>query len=600
MSAAPLAHSKNPAGVEQLLSQHLSGVSSLAREFGSAFDAAELARIAGWWHDAGKYSPDFQRMIRADADDDRPARVDHSSAGALLAARQPAGLPLAFAIAGHHGGLLDLEDLRARLKKTECLEQARAGGLPAEIEEQVVGPLPDWCRTKTQAELWTRFLYSALVDADFLDTECFHRGEARTATPTSLSALSSRLDTHLAELMAQAPRSPVNQLRARVLSYCRGAADWPPGNFTLTVPTGGGKTLASMAFALRHALRHGLRRVLVIIPFTSIIEQTAKVYRRVFGRDAVIEHHSSLDPERETPRNRLASENWDAPIVVTTSVQFFESLFANRPSRCRKLHNIAGSVVVFDEVQTFPPGLLAPILDVLSQLSAHYRVSQVFCTATQPALGPRHETVPPAPGIEGLREIACDVPAEFRVVAGRYRVDLPSPSAEPAELEALAAEVRGHQRILTVVDRRADAATLARLVGEDCVHLSARMCARRAGAPRGPVVPYRQYFSRYPRYSALPGSIRSYLGKTFPQLLREYFGPARETPVAQSCSVSILSPLHQFRQVAGAEISIAMETLSSVMMCRCRRQTLPAGPWENRRCARVASGDHAVAVTPCP
>jgi CRISPR-associated endonuclease/helicase Cas3 len=201
------------------------------------------------------------------------------------------------------------------------------------------------------------------VDADFLGTERFYAGggDRDLGTCPSLAELKLRLDAHLARKTATAERTPVNAMRARVLDACRQKAATNPGAFTLTVPTGGGKTLASLAFALDHAARHGLSRVIVVIPFTSIIEQTAKEYREAIGGDAVVEHHSNVDPDRKTRTNRLASENWDAPVVVTTSVQFFESLFANRTSRCRKLHRIARSVVVFDEVQTFPVKLLAPV-----------------------------------------------------------------------------------------------------------------------------------------------------------------------------------------------------------------------------------------------
>lgn len=418
-------------------------------------------------------------MIGADpaAYCESPGRVDHSTAGALLATRTSLGLPLGFVIAGHHAGLANAANLRERLgRKKDLLSLAQDGGLPTEIQDENLPSLPLWLKAEMPAELWMRFLFSALVDADFLDTERFYGNVERSVSQAKPADLLPRLDAHLHAMVAAAKPSAVNEMRARVLGYCRSAAAWQPGNFTLTVPTGGGKTLASMAFALGHAVQHDLRRVIVVLPFTSIIEQSAKTYREVFGEGVVIEHHSNLDPERETPQNRLASENWDAPVIVTTSVQFFESLFSNRSSRCRKLHNIAESVVVFDEVQTFPAELLAPIIDVLNQLSEHYRTTQVFCTATQPALGPRNDTVPPTPGVRGLREIVADPAREFNAVRGRYVVQLPvidSPSVTWADL---AGEVRAHQRVLVVVNRRDDAALLAKLLG-DAFHLSARMCA---------------------------------------------------------------------------------------------------------------------------
>ncbi len=314
--------------------------------------------------------------------------------------------------------------------------------------------------------LWIRFLFSSLADADFLDTERFYQGVERDfGELPSIAGLRDQLDAFVDRLAAQSRQTPVNSMRARVLADCRSAAQLPRGAFTLTVPTGGGKTLAALSFALRHAAAHGLRRVIAVIPYTSIIEQTARVYRDALGQDAVIEHHSGLDTDRETRRNRVASENWDAPIVVTTSVQFFESLYANRPSRCRKLHRIAESVVIFDEVQTFPPGLLKPIECALEQLVSHYGMSAVFCTATQPALR-----------LPGRREIVQNVGIEFSAVADRCEILLPE-SGEPVSWGALAHELGQLESVLAIVHRRADAEALAQLMGDDCLHLSARMCS---------------------------------------------------------------------------------------------------------------------------
>jgi len=399
-------------------------------------------------------------------------RVDHSSVGALIA-RERGAHPLAFVIAGHHGGLRDVEAVRDRLGRCQyLLGEARRGGLPESIENQPAPASPAWIGgDKSLLALWTRFVFSALTDADFLDTERFYKGVERDfGEPPSIGSLCNGLDAFIDGLAAQKEQSVVNAMRARVLEDCRAAAELPPRVFTLTVPTGGGKTLASLSFALRHAAKYGLRRVIVVIPYTSIIEQTAKVYRDVLGSDAVIEHHSSLDPDHETPRNRLASENWDAPIVVTTSVQFFESLYANRPSRCRKLHRIAESVVIFDEVQTFPPKLLKPIKSALEQLVSHYGVTAVFCTATQPVLG-----------LPNPREIVSDVRREFSAVAGRCEILLPA-SRDPVTWEALAEELRRHETVLAIVHRRADAESLARFLGDECVHLSARMCAAHRSA----------------------------------------------------------------------------------------------------------------------
>jgi CRISPR-associated endonuclease/helicase Cas3 len=269
-------------------------------------------------------------------------------------------------------------------------------------------------------------------------------------------------------------------MRAVVLDRCRNAAEQAPGLFSLTVPTGGGKTLASLAFALRHARHHGKRRILYVIPYTSIIEQTADVFRGVFGDDAVLEHHSNLDSEQETPRSRLAGENWDASLIVTTNVQFFESLFAARSSRTRKLHNMLDSVVILDEAQLLPPDFLTPILGVIRELSRHYGVSFVFCTATQPALASRRSFDFPFDGLDDVREIVGDTAAvrELHKQLRRVEVALPVDLHAPTSWETLAAELEAHPRALCIVDRRDDARLLHGLLPTGAVHLSGLMCGQ--------------------------------------------------------------------------------------------------------------------------
>lgn len=466
------AHSVTGAPVERWhrLEEHLKETARRAEEFAGAFSPG-WGRLAGLWHDAGKYRLAFQDMIRKDAEAHVREKVDHGSVGAVLALERKVQ-PLAFVIAGHHGGLGDCERVRERLAaKAGLLAEARRDGLPGWVEGEVFAAAPEWVRSdRRKLALWVRMVFSAVVDADFLDTERFYKGAERELPRAELGVLLERLVQHLAEKEAAALATPVNEMRARILRACREAAMQAPGVFTLTVPTGGGKTLSSLEFALRHAIEHQLRRVIVVIPFTSITEQTAGVYRQALGEGNVIEHHSNVDPDRETRTNRLASENWDAPVIVTTSVQFFESLYANRPSRCRKLHRVARSVVVFDEVQTFPAKLLEPIRDVLGNLVADYGVSVVFCTATQPALG-----------LDKAREIVREAAREFAVVAGRCRIELPR-AGEVTEWEELAAELRAREQVLAIVNRRDDAEKLARLTGSDCLHLSARMCAAHRSA----------------------------------------------------------------------------------------------------------------------
>lgn len=539
MSNGPFAHTREGAPSVQwhLLEDHLRDTARRAEAHASAFGSGPWGELEGLWHDLGKYAPDFQDLLLSTAEDAevgdasvldaRPARgrVDHSSAGAVHAYERTAGksagankfpaevAALTMVIAGHHSGLGKRSEIEnERLKnpdKQARLREAKRGGAPAALLDRDLPELPPWLRfssgdSKDQMslrfEFWTRMLFSALIDADRLDTERardpkrFDLRERLAARAASLGDLQQRLDAHLvgvseasrarlAELAegARGRAAAVLDLRARVLDACRTAAERPPGRHSLTVPTGGGKTLAALAFALGHALRHGLRRVIVVIPFTSIIDQTAKVYHDVFkglgraGKAAVIEHHSNLDPLRETFRNRLASENWDAPIIVTTSVQFFESLFTDKTTAARKLHNIARSVLIFDEVQTLPPELRAPIFDALNQLVDHYGCSALFCTATQPALGLAQVGRQDFPHLKELAEVVPDVPKAFAAVADRVEVEYPTTDG-PTTWEELAARVASHELALAIVHRRDDARTLCGLLPADTYHLSALMC----------------------------------------------------------------------------------------------------------------------------
>jgi CRISPR-associated endonuclease/helicase Cas3 len=265
--------------------------------------------------------------------------------------------------------------------------------------------------------LWIRMLFSCLVDADFLDTESYMSPQKKTdrGAYQPLSELLGRFNEHMAEMTKAAldvADTAVNRARQQVLADCRAAAQLEPGLFSLTVPTGGGKTLSSMAFALEHAMKYGKERVIYVIPYTSIIEQNADVFRMALGNDQVVEHHSNLDDDDSTSRSRLAAENWDAPIIVTTSVQFFESLFAARTSRCRKLHNIANSVVILDEAQLVPVEYLEPILAAMKLLCEHYKVSFVICTATQPVF-----TCRPSSDLTNSKPLQNTPSFQFKVVA---------------------------------------------------------------------------------------------------------------------------------------------------------------------------------------
>ena len=320
---------------------------------------------------------------------------------------------------------------------------------PINILEQPAPPLADIpCSKAEDYHLWIRLLFSALVDADYLDTEAFmspERGQNRVGELANLSSLNIALNNELSSF-ALSPTSAVNKARATILQQCQTTAEWPSGLFSLSAPTGGGKTLASLSWALRHAIAHDKRRIIVAIPYSSIIEQTARVYRNILGDDQVLEHHSNLDSDKIKPiaRTLLAAENWDAPVIVTTNVQLFESLFAARTSRCRKLHNIRNSVIVLDEAQQLPGKLLAPITAAIDTLHRQHGVSWLFCTATQPALDQSNhgQGMPAFDGLQGIREILrAPNPFELAQSLERVTVELPEINTPRETVESLAEQL---------------------------------------------------------------------------------------------------------------------------------------------------------------
>ncbi len=483
---------------------HSHDVGELAAEFALWF-SADLARIAGRWHDLGKFRPRFQKYIRlvsgfeADAHIKGEAgKAPHSTAGAMLAIDRfgVAGHVLAYLIAGHHAGLDDwfgglherFDDPKSREELAESLAEKPPDELLDSGEFNPAVALRAVPGGKDGFALWVRMLFSALVDADFLDTERYMDPDkfVRRNTWPSLEELAPLFDTYMVKLAGQARPTDVNTLRADILRQCRDAATLESGMFSLTVPTGGGKTLSGMAFALEHARCRDKRRVIHVIPYTSIIEQTANIFRDIFG-DAIIEHHSNAEsnPDQETSASRLACENWDAPIIVTTNVQFFESLFASRTSRCRKLHNIVDSVVILDEAQLLPPEFLQPILDVLNLLTQHYGVTVVISTATQPALASREyfDARQSLRGLDNVREIITDPDVLYDALE-RVRVRLPTDWQQSIEWPQLAEELSVHDSVLAIVNTRKDARALWEAMPQGTLHLSALMC----GAHRSQVI----------------------------------------------------------------------------------------------------------------
>lgn len=459
------AHIRAQDGAVQSVRDHCVNTAALCARFAAALDAQDCGAMAGMLHDIGKYSPAFQKRIR---DPQNADSVDHSTAGAQEAFRAPGQLyPVAFAVAGHHSGLpnggfhTDAEGSATffgRMKK-------RVPDCSAWRTQLAVPPaqLPEHCRQSAYSlSFFTRMLYSCLVDADFLDTEQFMAGAAPPrGAGEPLGALLEKCRAQAQRYLAGPASSPVNAKRCAVLRRCIDAGRrQEPGFFALTVPTGGGKTFASLTFALEHAVRCGLQRVIYVIPYTSIIDQTARVFERLLRPENVLAHYAGAEAlcrERDdlSPlelRRALAAENWDAPVVVTTAVQFFDSLYANRSSRCRKLHNLCRSVIIFDEAQTLPVPYLRPCLAAMGELVRRCGASAVLCTATQPEL--QSFLAEFAPGMP-LREIC---PPEMGLYEALRRTHITQLGTVPQA--ALAQRLCAAEQVLCVVNRRRTAIEL--------------------------------------------------------------------------------------------------------------------------------------------
>lgn len=471
----------------QTLQSHLMAVGLMASGSAAVFGAGPLAEVAGLLHDLGKYTREFQLRLSGEF-----PRMDHATWGARIACEKygPIGHLLAYGIAGHHAGLANGVDGLNRSALKDRLQSTLHELLPVWQNELSLPddlPLPEGFQRRKERLLFQqamlgRMIFSSLVDADFIDTETFYlglegRSSLRSEQRPSLHKLRDLLEKKLSGFRAD---SEVNRLRADILTHVRQQAELATGLFSLTVPTGGGKTLASLAFALDHAIRHGLRRVIFVIPFTSIVEQNAAVFRDAFGElgeAAVLEHHSGFsdDPGKSRAARdklKLAMENWDAPIIVTTAVQFFESLFADRPSRCRKLHNIAGSVVILDEAQTLPLKLLRPCVTALDELALNYKTSIVLCTATQPALKADEGF---RDGLQGVRELA---PNPVKLYEQLKRVTVRH--AGRLTDEDLTEHLCEREQVLCIVNNRRHARALFESIADQpgARHLTTLMCAK--------------------------------------------------------------------------------------------------------------------------
>ncbi len=464
----------------QPLVAHLQEVAKLAAEHASAFGAREWGAAAGLLHDLGKYSGEFQRRLEG-----CPDPVNHSTAGALEARSRLGGQsrPLEYVVAGHHGGLNDFygvqpSGLDERLQNARKLPDYSAYRSEIDIPSRL--PISSALRTILSASpfsraFFIRMLYSCLVDADSLDTERFADPE-RAAVRGIYDPVDRLAETFFRDMDAltgSAATTPINTLRQRIFEECCDMAERPPALFTLTVPTGGGKTRASLAFALRHMQRHDLRQIVYVLPYTSIIEQNAKVFRGILGAGNVLEHHSNFDPQSEgevddsaRELSTIVAENWDIPVTVTTNVQFFESLFSNRRSRCRKIHRLARSVIILDEAQMLPTPFLRPCLEAVVELVRHYDATVVLCTATQPRIAGLMSGSVPSTEIMSSPEALYE---QFRRVR---TTDLGSITDG-----SLVLRLSRHPQVLCVVNRKAHASHLFDA-------LTARCHARRRGRSR--------------------------------------------------------------------------------------------------------------------
>lgn len=464
----------------QTLADHAGGVADRAAEFLQDFGLGDMARAWGLLHDIGKVTREFQDILAGST-----RRFDHSAPGARIALDRydRLGPLLASGIAGHHAGMADWSALEDRLPRAAKPDQAWEGLVDLPTMSVIDGVTARRFGDAFACQLLARMLFSAGVDADYLDTEAYYdrvegRSRRRGGHP-ALVELRDRLREHLDSMPSGG--SEMSQLRRDVLHHARRAAGEPQGVFTMTVPTGGGKTLSSLAFALDHALQHGLQRVIYVAPFMSIIDQTVGVFRGALqGGNFVVEHHSTFDDRRlgtddSRDRHRLSMQNWDAPVVCTTYVQFMESLFSNRPSRCRKLHNIADSVVILDEPQSLPLTFLRPCVAALKELARAWRTTVVQCTATPPALAERGGF---AGGFVDVRELAPDPRALHGRTRRRTSVHVGDVVRGDRTSDIrLVERLGGHRQVLCIVNSRRHARKLRGAVDDEgAFHLSASMC----------------------------------------------------------------------------------------------------------------------------
>lgn len=463
---------------------HSEGVARLAAKFASEFNMEQWGKVTGILHDKGKEAKLFQDYIKFSSGYDISIHcqnnVKHSYVGALIAKKQyPNCYPLiSYPILGHHAGLADYMDFENYMKMDIPSDVSRP-----KITYNLAIPNNLHLSGKEQVHHLIRMLYSCLVDADFLDTESFmnESNSSIRGNHTSLADLLPLLDNYLSQLTSNAPDTEVNRIRKEIQEQCVRTSEQVPGFYSLSVPTGGGKTLSSILWAIHHAIKNGKKRIIIAIPYTSIIIQTAQILREIFGEENVLEHHSENDIDFNDEslnalKLRLATENWDYPIIVTTNVQLFESIFSNRPSSCRKLHNICNSVLILDEVQSLPISFLQPIIDSLKAYQIMFGISVLFTTASLPAIkGDHGNSQAIFHGIQIIQEI---IPDSFKLQDKLRRVKLLF-DTNISSYDEIANRITKYDKVLCVVNTRKDAKELFNRLPKEGItlHLSRMMCA---------------------------------------------------------------------------------------------------------------------------
>ncbi len=468
-----IAHKRDD-DTEQSLLAHLNSTAGYAGRFALAFGESDCAKVIALAHDIGKYSVDSQKRIRG-----KNIEVDHSTAGSRVLANNQTcllGLLSAYCVMGHHGGLPDGGSKSQhqsfpgtfyyRLTDSNIPDYSSYSN---EIELVLLKQPKSWNPGKNilnenvgfSLSFFTRMLFSCLVDADWLDTEVFmSNASVKRRHFESINMLCNKLSEHLKGL--DNPKKKIDKKRTALCDDCIKAAKSKRGLFSITAPTGSGKTKASLAFALNHADENNMDHVIYVVPYNTIIEQNAKVFEDILGASNVVQHHNNIEYDDQDPR-RFAMENWDAPIIVTSSVQFFESLFANKPGKCRKLHNIANSVIVFDEAQMLPVPCLIPCVAAIGELVVNCNCSAVLTTATQSSLD---EYFLPLT-IKEINSAPKQMYEDFRRVT--YMIE-----DKPFSDEHLVSELSSYDQVLCVVNTRKKAQEIAFQIN-NAYHLSTTM-----------------------------------------------------------------------------------------------------------------------------